>query len=161
MLSNMTALNRIIATICLWFSAFGLTVMTGIVGWQVFARYILNDPPIWSERVCLLLMLYFILFAAAAGIRDKSHIGLVIFRESLPTLPKKIATIITHLIILAFGAGMIWFGKDMVVSTWTHTIPTLGIPTGISYLPFPLSGILFVLFSLEHICSTLCNREES
>jgi len=107
------------------------------------------------------LMLYFILFAAAAGIRDGSHIGLVIFRDSLPPLPRKIVIIITHLIVLAFGAGMVWFGMDMVISTWTHVIPTLGIPTGLSYLPFPLSGGLFVLFSLEHILSTLFNRAES
>ncbi len=146
---------------CLWFSAFGLVLMTATVGWQVFARYILNDTPRWSEQFCLLLMLYFILFAAATGIRDKTHIGLVIFRDSLPPLPRKIVLIITHLVVLAFGGGMVWFGMDMVTSTWTHIIPTLGIPTGLSYLPFPLAGCLFVLFSLEHILSTLLNRADS
>jgi len=161
MLSYMTAFNRAVAKTCLWFSAFGLVLMTGTIGWQVYARYILNDTPSWSEKFCLLLMLYFILFAAAAGIRDGTHIGLVIVRDSLPPLPRKIVIIVTHLIVLAFGAGMVWFGMDMVISTWTHIIPTLGISTGISYLPFPLSGGLFVLFSLEHILSTLLNRTES
>ena len=157
----MTAFNRMISKICLWFSGFGLALMTGIIGWQVYARYILNDTPRWSERFCLLLMLYFILFAAAAGIRDGTHIGLVIFRDSLPPLLRKIVIIITHLIVLAFGVGMVWFGMDMVISTWTHVIPTLGVPTGLSYLPFPLSGGLFVLFSLEHILSSLFNSSES
>ncbi len=99
--------------------------------------------------------------AAAAGIRDKSHIGLVIFRDSLPPLPRKIVIIITHFIILTFGVGMVWFGMDMVTSTWTHTIPTLGVPTGLSYLPFPLYGVLFILFSLEHILLTFFNRADS
>jgi len=161
MFSLMTTFNRIFAKACLWFSGFGLVLMTAIIGWQVYARYVLNDTPRWSERFCLLLMLYFILFAAAAGIRDKTHIGLVLFRDLLPPLPRKIATIITHLIVLTFGAGMVWFGMDMVISTWTHIIPTLEIPTGISYLPFPLSGVLFVLFSLEHILSILLNGTEA
>jgi len=161
MRSAMTAFNRVVARACLWFSGFGLVLMTAIIGWQVYARYILNDTPRWSERFCLLLMLYFILFAAAAGIRDQSHIGLVIFRDSLPPLPRKIATIVTHLIVMAFGGGMVWFGMDMVTSTWTHIIPTLEIPTGVSYLPFPLSGGLFVLFSLEHILSLLFGGAES
>jgi len=161
MLSHMAALNRVIAKTCLWFSGFGLVLMTAIIGWQVYARYILNDTPRWSERFCLLLMLYFILFAAAAGIRDRSHIGLVVFRDSLPPPLRKTAIIVTHTIVLAFGVGMVWYGMDMVISTWTHVIPTLGVPTGISYLPFPLSGGLFILFSLEHILSILFNRADS
>jgi TRAP-type C4-dicarboxylate transport system permease small subunit len=134
--------------------------MTIIIGWQVFARYVLNDTPHWSEKFCLLLMIYFILFAAAAGVRDGSHIGLVIIKESLSGLPQRIVTVINHLIVGLFGFGMVWFGAEMVVSTWTHVIPTLGLPTGLSYLPFPLAGLLFMLFSLEHILMTIMNRTE-
>lgn len=160
MLSFFTSCNRVIARICIWASGLGLVLMTVIIGWQVYARYILNDTPHWSERFCLLLMLYFILLAAAAGVREGTHIGLVIIRESLPDLPRKIVTVINNFVVLAFGAGMVWFGMDMVTSTWTHVIPTLGLPTGVSYLPFPISGALFVLFSLEHILSTLFDKTE-
>lgn len=161
MLLFLSTCNRFIARVCIWLSGFGLALMTVIIGWQVFSRYILNDTPHWSERFCLLLMLYFILFAAAAGVRDGTHIGLVIFKESLPDIPRKIVQLVIHLIVLAFGLGMVWYGSDMVRSTWTHVIPTLGLPTGVSYLPFPLSGGLFVLFSLEHFFSILFNWKES
>lgn len=160
MLQYLSSFNRNISRICLWSSGFGLVLMTAIIGWQVFARYVLNDTPHWSEKFCLLLMLYFILFAAAAGVREGTHIGLVFVKDSLPKLPRRVVVVIDHLIVGAFGFGMTWFGYDMVVSTWTHTIPTLGIPTGISYLPFPLSGLLFMLFSLEHIILTILNRTE-
>lgn len=160
MLHYLSVFNRTISRICIWSSGFGLVLMTIIIGWQVFARYVLNDTPHWSEKFCLLLMIYFILFAAAAGVRDGSHIGLVIIKESLSGLPKRIVTVINHLIVGLFGFGMVWFGADMVVSTWTHVIPTLGLPTGLSYLPFPLAGLLFMLFSLEHILMTIMNRTE-
>lgn len=160
MLQHLSSFNRTISRICLWSSGFGLFLMTAIIGWQVFARYILNDTPHWSEKFCLLLMLYFILFAAAAGVREGTHIGLVFVKDSLPALPRRIVVVIDHLIVAAFGFGMVWFGYDMVLSTWTHTIPTLGIPTGISYLPFPLAGLLFILFSFEHIIATIQNRTE-
>lgn len=160
MLHYLSVFNRTISRICIWSSGFGLVLMTIIIGWQVFARYVLNDTPHWSEKFCLLLMIYFILFAAAAGVRDGSHIGLVVIKESLPKLPKRIVAVINHLIVGLFGLGMVWFGADMVVSTWTHVIPTLGIPTGLSYLPFPLAGLLFMLFSLEHILMTIMNRTE-
>lgn len=160
MLHYLSVFNRTLSRICIWSSGFGLVLMTIIIGWQVFARYVLNDTPHWSEKFCLLLMIYFILFAAAAGVRDGSHIGLVIIKESLSGLPKRIVTVINHLIVGLFGFGMVWFGANMVVSTWTHVIPTLGLPTGLSYLPFPLTGLLFMLFSLEHILMTIMNRTE-
>jgi TRAP-type C4-dicarboxylate transport system permease small subunit len=160
MLHYLSVFNRTISRVCIWSSGFGLVLMTIIVGWQVFARYILNDTPHWSEKFCLLLMIYFILFAAAAGVRDGSHIGLVFVKERLAELPQRIVAVINHLIVGLFGLGMVWFGADMVASTWTHTIPTLGIPTGLSYLPFPLAGLLFMLFSLEHILMTIMNRTE-
>jgi TRAP-type C4-dicarboxylate transport system permease small subunit len=160
MLHYLSVFNRTISRICIWSSGFGLVLMTIIIGWQVFARYVLNDTPHWSEKFCLLLMIYFILFAAAAGVRDGSHIGLVIIKESLSGLPQRIVTVINHLIVGLFGFGMVWFGAEMVVSTWTHVIPTLGLPTGLSYLPFPLAGLLFMLFSLEHILMTIMNRTE-
>ncbi len=160
MLQHLSTFNRIISRLCLWCSGFGLFLMTVIIGWQVFARYILNDTPHWSEKFCLLLMLYFILFAAAAGVREGTHIGLVFVKDSLPAMPRRVVVIVDHLIVAAFGLGMVWFGYDMVISTWTHTIPTLGIPTGISYLPFPLAGLLFILFSFEHIIATMMNRAE-
>lgn len=159
MLSAFNSVNRMIAKACLWFSGCGLAIMTVIIGWQVFARYVLNNPPHWSETFCLLLMLYFILFAAAAGVRDGSHIGLVIVKESLPPQLKKIVQILIHLIVLCFGGGMVWFGMDMVRQTWTHVIPTIGLPKGLSYLPFPLSGCLFILFSFELILATIYEKE--
>ncbi|PIE69708.1 MAG: TRAP transporter permease DctQ [Deltaproteobacteria bacterium] len=150
MLSLFSSCNRYIASFCLWFSGLGLILMTFVTGWQVYSRYVLNDSLRWSEQFCLMLMLYFILFAAAAQVRSGSHIGLVIVRESLPGILKKIVMAITHLIVMAFGAGMFFFGTQMAASTWSHVIPTLGLPTGLSYLPFPVAGALFVLFSLEN-----------
>src|SRR5210317_452457 len=105
MLHYLSVFNRTLSRTCIWSSGFGLVLMTIIIGWQVFARYVLNDTPHWSEKFCLLLMIYFILFAAAAGVRDGSHIGLVIIKESLSGLPQRIVTVINHLIVGLFGFG--------------------------------------------------------
>lgn len=46
----------------------GLAIMTIVIAWQVFARYVLNDSPAWSESAALIIMLYFVLLAAAIGV---------------------------------------------------------------------------------------------
>ena len=57
--------------------------MTGIVVVQVFARYVLNDSPVWAEQAALLLMIWYVFIAAAAGVREGFHIRLAVIAESL------------------------------------------------------------------------------
>ena len=159
LLVKLAPIMRAIALACLWFSAFGLFVMTVITGWQVFARYVLNDSPHWSEQLSLLLMIYYILFAAAAGVRDRGHLGLTFIQDLVPTGLKRVMIVVVNLVICAFGCTMVYYGAAMAKSTWSHVIPTLGLSTGVSYLPFPLAGFLIVLFSLEHVINTLAGSE--
>ena len=158
-LRKLSSFNRRLCRICLWGSAAGLVLMTVVIGIQVFGRYVLNSSPNWSEKFCLLLMIYYIMFAAAAGVHDKSHIGLTFMAAVLPGRVKLIADSIVALSLGLFGCGMAWFGLEMVRSTWTHVIPTLGLSVGLSYLPFPLAGLLFILFSLEHGLAIITGTE--
>ena len=140
-----------IASISLFLAAAGLVAMTIIIGWQVWGRYILNDTPHWSERLSLVLMNWYILLAAAVGVREKFHLGLVLVRDSFGPRVKWFAELITNLLIGGFGVVMVIYGSQIAISTWTHVIPTLGVPTSLFYLPFPVAGALIVVFSLEHI----------
>ena len=135
----------------LYLAAAGLVTMTAIIGWQVWGRYVLNDTPHWSERLSLLLMNWYILLAAAVGVREKFHLGLVLVRDRMGSRARWFAELTTHLCVGGFGVAMVVHGGEMAVSTWTHVIPTLGVPTGLSYLPFPVAGVLITVFSLEHI----------
>ncbi len=144
-------LNDFLSRWGLRLSAAGLVLMTVIIGWQIWGRYILNDTPHWSERFSLLLMIYYILFAAAIGVREKFHIGLVFFKEALPGRIRYAVDILINVLIGGFGVAMFWYGGQMAMSTWSHVIPTLGLPTGASYLPFPIAGFMIVLFSIQHI----------
>jgi TRAP-type C4-dicarboxylate transport system permease small subunit len=158
-LKKLSSFNRGVSRICLRGSAAGLALMTVIIGIQVFGRYVLNDTPNWSEKFCLLLMIYYIMFAAAAGVHDKTHIGLTFLSAVLPAPVKRVTDLIVALSLGLFGCGMTWFGWQMVQSTWTHVIPTLGLSVGLSYLPFPLAGLLFILFSLEHFLALIANTD--
>ena len=53
---------------CLYLAGLGVVLMTIIIGWQVFGRYVLNDTPSWSEPLSLQLMSWFILLGAAVGV---------------------------------------------------------------------------------------------
>ena len=142
-----------------WFSSAGLLLMTIIIGWQVFARYVLNDSTAWAESLAQLLMIWFVMFAVAAGVREGFHIRISVVANAASERRRRVLHVITHAVVGLFGVGMAVWGTELMLVTWAHEIPALNLPRGVAYLPIPVSGVLIVGFGLEHIVATLRGRE--
>jgi TRAP-type C4-dicarboxylate transport system permease small subunit len=140
-----------VSNVARWFSGFGLLLMTVIIAWQVFARYVLNDSPAWSEQAALLLMIWYVMFAAAAGVREGFHIRIGVFADAFPGKTGKAIRILAHSITGLFGAGMAIWGTELALATWSHVIPALALPRGVAYVPIALSGLLILGFSIEQL----------
>lgn len=140
-----------VSTFAKWFAGLGLLVMTAIVSLQVFARYVLNASPAWAEQAALLLMIWYVFIAAAAGVREGFHIRIAVFAENLPAALRRPVMILAHLIVVAFGIAMLVFGIELARATWHHVIPTLGIPRGFAYIPIAISGFLITGFAIEQL----------
>mgnify|MGYP000225727949 CR=1 FL=1 len=85
------------------------TALVGLVlmmGWLVFGRYVLNDTPTWIERGATLAILSIALPVAAVGVRERFHLSVLGFRESLPaTAQRWIAVGCDSLVGLFFKRG--------------------------------------------------------
>ncbi|MEL7312180.1 MAG: TRAP transporter small permease [Pseudomonadota bacterium] len=148
-----------ISTAAKWLSGFGLLVMTGIIGLQVFARYVLNDSPAWAEQAALLLMIWYVFIAAAAGIREGFHIRIAVFADNLPKGPRRIVRLVAQLVVVAFGIAMVIYGIELTQETWRHVIPTLGVSRGFAYLPIALSGVMITGFATEQLIAEIRSKE--
>ncbi|RIX99560.1 TRAP transporter small permease [Aureimonas flava] len=135
----------------LYLAGGGLVLMTGIVGWQVFCRYVLNDSPSWTEPGAVMLMSWFIFLGAAVGVRENNHLGFDVLLYVVPPGAKKWLRMISDVAILVFGAGMVWFGAGLVKLTWNTTLPALGLSGAWDYFPIVGGGVLICLFALERI----------
>jgi TRAP-type C4-dicarboxylate transport system permease small subunit len=138
-------------TAALYLAGIGLVLMTVIVAWQVFCRYVLNDSPSWTEPGAVMLMSWFIFLGAAVGVRENNHMGFDVLLYVLPPSAKKWLRMISDVVVLAFGLGMVWYGASLVGLTWNTTLPALGISGGWDYLPVVAGGALVSLFALERI----------
>ena len=58
---------------------------------------------------------------------------------------------ISDLAVLVFGVGMVVYGLQLTIDTWTATLPVLGLPGGFTYMPIAAGGVLIVLFALERL----------
>ncbi len=139
--------------------AAGLILMTAIIGWQVFGRFVLNSSPSWSEQGTLLLMIWYVFFAAAAGFREGFHIRIAILENSVSESAASKIRLIVNFVVAIFGLVLLIYGAQLVWLVWEFVIPSLGISRGIAYLPIPFCGFLIALFASAHVVTELRNNE--
>ncbi|WP_191621350.1 TRAP transporter small permease [Marinihelvus fidelis] len=126
-----------------------MVVMTVIISWQIFGRFILNNTPKWSEQLAGVLMVYLTLLGGAIAVKEGRHIALTYFRDRFPVKLREAAWVVCHLLVLGFGLIMLVYGAKMAQLVQAWTIPTLGVSTSVNYWPFPVSGALIVAFSAQ------------
>lgn len=158
-LGRYSRICRAIARACMWMGIAGLTLLIACVTWQVFGRYVLNNTPTWAESLALLLVLYVTMLGTAVGVRDAGHIGLESLLVLAPENLRLKMEYLIHALVLLFGAAMAWNCAFLAQSVWSYRLPTLWISEGWKYVPAAVSGVLVVMFSVEHIIALARGQE--
>jgi TRAP-type C4-dicarboxylate transport system permease small subunit len=128
-----------------------LVAMAGIQAWQVFARYVLNDPPSWTEPLALLCMSTTMMFGAAAGVHAGRHFGFFIVVEHARPQVRRLMQLVARLIATAVGVLFALWGGEMMLDAWDYRIAGAPLPQGIMFLPLCLGGVLIAIFSIEQL----------
>lgn len=128
-----------------------LVAMAGIQAWQVFARYVLNDPPSWTEPLALLCMSTTMMFGAAAGVHAGRHFGFFIVVERARPQMRRLMQLVARLIATAVGVLFALWGGEMMIDAWDYEIAGAPLPQGIMFLPLCLGGVLIAIFSIEQL----------
>ena len=140
--------------------ALGLLIMTAIIGWQVFGRYVLESSPSWSEQLSLLLMIWYVFLAPAAGVWERFHIRIELLEQQLSAKARRRLRIGIHALICVFGGIFLVYGAMLAWEVRVHVIPSLGISRGWAYIIIPFAGLLMSLFSLGRIYVRLTEKEQ-
>jgi len=140
-----------IVVLSLWISAAGLVTMTVLIFWQVYGRFVLNDTPTWTETTSILIMGWFLLLGAAAGIREGNHLSFDVLLFLVSDRIRGLFITISDIVIVAFGLGMFAYGIQLADKTWQSTIPNLGISGGFAFLALITGGLLVALYAIERL----------
>ena len=70
--------------LCIWASGAAIALMSVIVPWGVFARYVLGSGSAWPEPIAIMLMVIFSFLGGAAAYRAGAHIAVQMLTASLP-----------------------------------------------------------------------------
>lgn len=128
-----------------------LVAMALIQAWQVFARYVLNDSPGWTEPLALLLMSFAVMFGASVAVRRETHFAFQTLQHALPGPIQWGLKSLSRLIAAAAGAGLMILGGTLMIDDWPVTMAGAPLPAGLKFAGLCVGGGLILLFSIERL----------
>ena len=147
-----------LADITLTIAGVALSAVAVVEGWQVFARYVLNNSPSWTEPVALLSMSTALMCGAAVGVRGHRHFGFFMLVEHAKPSVRHALQIFALLIVIAVGGIFAIAGARLVGGAWDYPMPGAPLPQGTVYLPIAIGGALIVIFAIERLTISIRAR---
>ncbi|MCI9162002.1 TRAP transporter small permease [Clostridiaceae bacterium] len=141
----MTKLLAAIATIL-------LSVMTLLVLYQVFTRYVLNSPAAFTEELVRYFLIWTGFVGAAYAFITREHMCLVLVRDSLKPESRRVLMTVIDVLILVFAIFVITIGGfKLAMSAQKVFSALLGIPRSLVYAMAPVSGLFIIVAQIINI----------
>jgi TRAP-type C4-dicarboxylate transport system permease small subunit len=137
---------------CVAIAGAALVLISAVIPWAVYTRYVLNRAASWPEPMAVLLMIVLTFFGAAACYRAGLHMRMSFFVSLLPPRLQQATTLVVELLMALVALFMVDWGAKLVAATWQNSIadfPSLSV--GVTYLPIPLGGAILFLFVIERL----------
>ena len=132
--------------------------MVLIVCWQVFTRYIMNNPSTWTDELVSYLFAWASLFGACLVTGERGHMSIPVVVERFSANGQKVLAILSELIAMIFSLSILFYGGVRITSlAMGQLTSSLGVPVGIFYLILPIAGILNGLYALINIVEIIRN----
>src|SRR5208282_3010558 len=114
----MDALYRL----CVVVSGTALVLISAVIPWGVFTRYVLNSAASWPEPLAVLLTIVLTFIGAAAAYRLNLHMNVSYFADKLPAPYRGLLDLLVQLLMALIALFMIIWGMQLVEVTWYNTI---------------------------------------
>lgn len=128
-------------------------VMLSAIFWQVFTRFVIKSPAIWTEEIARYAFIYMAMFGAAVGVKKGSHFGMSLISDKLKDKAREVyakyivngAILLCSLVITVVG----W--KFTIEYGLIRVSPTFLFPMAWVFASIPISGVFMTAFSLYNM----------
>jgi TRAP-type C4-dicarboxylate transport system permease small subunit len=151
--NNLQNLTTKLHTGLKWILIFLMALMVIDVAWQVFSRYVLQQSSSLTEELATFLLIWVGLLGSAYAYREKAHLGIDLISTKLNIRQRLFAELIVLTIIIIISITVFIFGGLRLV----YISPAMQINMGYIYSVVPLTGILFILYSIGFIQNNIQN----
>ena len=123
-------------------------VMMVIVLYDVFRRYVLNDPTIWAFDLASILLVYIIFLGLALALQDGSHVAVDIFLLLFGGRVRRTLRLVGLVLTVLYGGVLTWvvarYTLQAIQLDW-KAVSLVPIPLKYVYAVGPLGALLFTL----------------
>jgi TRAP-type C4-dicarboxylate transport system permease small subunit len=137
---------------CVLAAGGALVLISAVIPWGVFTRYVLNSAASWPEPMAILLTIVLTFFGAAACYRAGTHMSLSVAVRALSPPVRRVVEPLSEGLVALVGLFMVIWGARLVGTTWHQSIaefPALSV--GVTYLPIPIAGGITLVFVAERL----------
>jgi TRAP-type C4-dicarboxylate transport system permease small subunit len=138
-----------LADLAIYIAVAALLGLVVVQGWQVIARYVLNDSPSWTEPVTLLLLSTAMSLGAACGVHTNRHFGFFLLGAYMGAGLRRLVDTFVQLVIAVLGGYIAVFAMVLLIDGLDIKAAGASLPQSINYLPLSLGGALMVVFALN------------
>lgn len=144
-----------------WVSVVIFSCMTLLVSWQVFTRYILNNPSTTSEITAKYMFVWLVFIGAAYVFGKREHMNIGFIKDKMSPMVQFILNIIIEVLIALFTLAVLVFGGIYLTTKGMAQVDaTLLIPLGYIYMVIPISGVLTIFYNICNILDEIKAAKE-
>jgi TRAP-type C4-dicarboxylate transport system permease small subunit len=125
-------------------------VLSAVVFFQVFNRFILKGPWAWSEELAMLLFQWVVFLGAAVGVKRMNHFGIDLVVEKLPGKIRHFIELIVSFAIGTIAVTLIIEGFKLLKLTQFQLYTTMPFSHAWATAAMPVSGLLMILYLIQH-----------
>lgn len=127
-------------------------VLTVIVSYQVFSRYVDFVPPyLWTEEASRFCFIWTVLLGAAIAVREGTHFTIDVLPQDMPAWLQRTVEVMVLLLVAVIALVMIFGGLRFAEVGWGRISTTSGIRLAWVYAAIPVSGFSILLFVVEQL----------
>src|SRR5947209_12103305 len=102
---------------CVVVGCTALVMISAVIPYAVFTRYVLNSAASWPEPLAVLLTILLTFIGAAAGYRLNLHMNLSYFANQLPQPFRKLVDLLVQFLMALIALFMTVWGASLVEVT--------------------------------------------
>jgi TRAP-type C4-dicarboxylate transport system permease small subunit len=136
----------------IWIAGLAILLMSLVIPWGVFTRYVLGTGSQWPEPIAILLMMLFTFVGAACAYRAGGHIAVNMLTDRLPATARRALAVGVDLLMALVSLFVAWYGIKLCIGTLGQSIAELPwLPVGVTYAALPLGAAITLLFVIERM----------
>lgn len=144
----MKALNKILEYIL----AILVVVMVGGCIWQIFTRFVLQNPSDWTEELVRYALIWMTMIGVPYAYGKQQHIAVTFITSTFTKKGTLKDKIFIEILVLFLSVFVMVAGGIMVsMNAAGQVSPALGLPMQFYYLGIPICGVLMVIYAVDRL----------